>query len=161
MGPYCKTLAVSKEMSLWRQAVNMNIELGFELAHEVFKILHGVPPRETEEVKMKDRSVRGSDAPHDHANLTRCKEVFLPTQEVNKNIELIDTQAQEVCEIQEVVEILGESLSHEIGRDKMVATRESFSCKSPMTDALRLNDESAAGYSKKEDNDEKKIKAEK
>ena len=40
----------------------------------------------------------------------------------------------------------------------MVATGENFSCKSLMIDALRLNDESAAGNSKKEDSDEKKGK---
>ena len=150
-----QNLAVSKETSLWRQAVNMNIELGLVRAHEVYKILYEVPPRETEEAKMKDRSVRGRGAPHDYANLTRYKEVFLPTQEVNKSLELIDTHAQEV------VEILGESPSHEIRRAKVVATGENFSCKRSMMDVLRLNEESAAGNSKKEDNDEKKRKIKK
>ena len=133
----------------------MNIELGFARAHEVFKILYEVPPCETEEAKMKDRCERGSGAPHDDANLARCKEVFLPTQEVNKRLELIDTHAQEV------IEILGESPSHEIGRAKVVATGENFSCKRSMMDVLRLNEESAAGNSKKEDNDEKKRKIKK
>ena len=166
-------------MSLWRQAMNMNIELGFACAHEMFKILYEVPPLETEEAKMKDRSERGSGAPHGDENLARCKEVFLPTQEMNKSIELIDTHGQEVFEI------FGESLSHVIGRAKMeerndwgrnlarikrgkspeqwrkkVATVDSFSCKSSTIDAISLT-ESAAGKGKKEDEDDKKTESEK
>ena len=44
---------------------------------------------------------------------------------------------------------------------KRVATGGNFSCKSSTMDALRLNNEIAAGTSKEEDNDEKKTKAEK
>ena len=109
------------------QVMNKNTELACAHVQEVIEILRELP-----------------------TTLAGCKEPSLLSQAVNKNTELTNTHAQEV------IEILGESPYHEIGRAKMVATGENLSCKSSMMDALRLNDESAAGNSKKEDSDEKK-----
>ena len=106
-------LAGCKEMSLWSQVVNKNIELDFARVQEVIKTLYQLPSRETEKAKMEDKSEWESGIPHDNANLARYKEVSLRSQVVNKNIEL------DFACVQALIKIIYEVPSRENEKDKM------------------------------------------